>query len=258
MLGFSWAFLTSRSGGRVQLRRMLGGSDEPQISNIHLKFSFACGESCLNGPAMARDSTRDRLLAAAVRIFATNGYRDATIADVCEAAKANIASVNYHFGSKENLFRHVLREAFRSANSIYPIHGDLPEDSSADHRLHAFMSALIRRNFDSGPAGDFNRIMLHHGTRESAPDELLHSEVAQLEGNALASILGELMRTRSKELIYTGKLNVIGLCVFPRIAHMLRNHIFPEDIQPTELKRFIDRQHAFALAGLSALAPAPA
>jgi AcrR family transcriptional regulator len=205
---------------------------------------------------MPRRSTRDRLLAAAVSIFTTNGYRDATIGDVCEAADANIASVNYHFGSKENLFRHVLRESFHSANSIYPIHGNLPADAPAERRLHAFMSALIRRNFDSGPAGDFNRIMLHHGTREAAPDELVHSEVAELEGNTLMAILAELLHTRSQELLTIGKLNVIGLCVFPCIAHLLRNHLFPEDSQPTQLKRFIDRQHAFAVAGLSALAPA--
>lgn len=207
---------------------------------------------------MAGDSTRDRLLAAAVSIFAANGYRDATISDVCEAAKANIASVNYHFGSKENLFRHALREAFHAANAIYPIHGNLPADAPAGQRLHAFMDALIRRNFDTGPAGNFNRIMLHHGTREFAPDEVIHSEVAALEGNALVAILGELLGSRSKNLLEMGKLNIIGLCVFPCIARRLRNHLFPVDPQPTQLKRFIDRQHAFALAGLSAVAPASA
>ena len=205
---------------------------------------------------MAGDSTRERLLGAAVRVFAANGYRDATVAGVCEAANANIAAVNYHFNSKENLFRHVLREAFHSANAIYPIDGGLPPDATPGRRLHAFMSALICRNFDEGPAGDFNRIMLHHGTREFAPIELLHSEVAELEGNTLTDVLTELLGTRSKELVAMGKLNVIGLCVFPCIAHRLRNHLFSEHAKPTHLKRYIDRQHAFAIAGLSALTPA--
>lgn len=204
---------------------------------------------------MSRDSTRNRLLAAAVGLFATHGYRDAKVADVCEAAGANIASVNYHFGSKENLFRHALREAFFCADRVYPIQGGLPPDATADRRLHAFMSALIRRNADSGPAGDFNRIMLHHGTRESAPDEVIHSEIAELEGNTLDSILVELLGTRSKELLVTAKLNVIGLCVFPSIAHRLRNHMFPENPKPAHLKGFIDRQYVFALAGISAISP---
>ncbi len=207
---------------------------------------------------MSRDSTRNRLLAAAVGVFAEKGYRDATVADVCEAAGANIAAVNYHFGSKENLFRHVLRDAFFRADAIYPIHGSLPPGSPAEQRLHAFMAALIRRNFDDGPAGDFNRIMMHHGTRDSAPDAMIHSEMADLQGNTLDAILAELLGTRARELLVTCKLNVIGLCVFPGVAHRLRSHLFPEKPKPAHLKRFIDRQHAFALAGLSALTPASA
>lgn len=205
---------------------------------------------------MSRDSTRDRLLAAAIGVFAEKGYRDATVAEVCEAASANIAAVNYHFGSKEKLFRQVLREAFFRADEVYPIDGGLQPDSAPDARLHAFMAALIRRNSDDGPAGDFNRIMLHHGTRESAPDALIHSEMAALQGDTLDSILAEILGTRAKEPLITAKLNVIGLCVFPSIAHHLRKHLFPETPKPAQLKRFIDRQHAFALAGLAALAPA--
>ena len=203
---------------------------------------------------MSRDSTRERLLHAAIGVFASNGYHDATISDVCEAAGANIASVNYHFGSKENLFRHVLREAFAIANEVHPIQGNLSPDAPAERRLHAFMSALIRRNFDSGPAGQFNRIMLHHGTRDSAPDDVIQSEIARLEGDVLDGILAELLHTRAKELLVTAKLNVIGLCVFPSVAHRLRAHVFPQEPQPARLKRFIDRQHAFALAGISVLA----
>lgn len=207
---------------------------------------------------MSRDSTHDRLLTAAIGVFAAKGYRDATIAEVCEAADANIASVNYHFGSKEVLFRHVLREAFLRANEIYPIQGDLADDAPAEQRLHTFMAALIRRNFDDGPAGDFNRIMIHQGTRESAPDELIHSEIARLEGDTLESILAGILGTRAKELLMIAKLNVIGLCVFPGVARRLRAHLFPENPHPARLKQYIDRQHAFALAGLSSLVPASA
>jgi AcrR family transcriptional regulator len=207
---------------------------------------------------MSVDSTRDRLLTAAIGVFAGKGYRDTTIAEVCELAHANIASVNYHFDSKENLFRQVLREAFQRANEVYPIHGDLPPGAPAGRRLHAFMSALIRRNFDAGPAGCFNRIMLHHGTREFGPAEIIHSEIAKLEGNALDSVLAELLGTRTGDVLVLGRLNVIALCVFPCVANRLRAQLFPADPTPTRLKRYIDRQHAFALAGLAAITPASA
>jgi TetR/AcrR family transcriptional regulator, regulator of cefoperazone and chloramphenicol sensitivity len=54
-------------------------------------------------------ATRKRLLAAAGRVFAEKGYRDATIAEICRLAGTNIASVNYHFSDKESLYREASR-----------------------------------------------------------------------------------------------------------------------------------------------------
>jgi AcrR family transcriptional regulator len=205
---------------------------------------------------MSRRSTRDRLLDSAIEVFAENGYRDATIADVCERANANIASVNYHFDSKENLFRHVLRQVILVANEAHPIDGGLAADAPADRRLHAFMSALIHRNLDLGAAGLFTKIMLHQGTRESGPDDVIQSEIDHHIGSTLEGILAELLGTRAKKQLVLAKMNVIGLCVFPNIAHRLRKQLFPQDPGPKKLKAFVDHQYRFALAGLSSLVSA--
>ena len=45
--------------------------------------------------------TEKRLLEAAGEIFAEHGYRAATVRQICEKARANIAAVNYYFGDKE-------------------------------------------------------------------------------------------------------------------------------------------------------------
>ncbi|MCF7675993.1 MAG: CerR family C-terminal domain-containing protein [Akkermansiaceae bacterium] len=207
---------------------------------------------------MATDSTQQRLLQAAIHIFASKGYYDATVADICEAAGANIAAVNYHFNGKENLFRHVLRAAFHQANAVYPIEGTLPPDAPAEDKLRAFMDALIRRGLDPGGAGDFNRIMVHHGTREAAPEDLVFTEVSGLQGNTLTTILTELLGTSAKDRIAQARLNVIGLCIFPNIAHLLRRQLLPDHPSPARVRRFIDGQFAFALAGLVKLSPVSA
>ena len=54
-------------------------------------------------------ATRKKLLAAAGRVFAEKGYRDATIAEICRLAGTNIAAVNYHFSDKETLYREASR-----------------------------------------------------------------------------------------------------------------------------------------------------
>jgi AcrR family transcriptional regulator len=54
------------------------------------------------GNGAGRD-TRERLLDAAERLFATRGIDAASVRDITDAAGANLAAVNYHFGSKHEL-----------------------------------------------------------------------------------------------------------------------------------------------------------
>lgn len=56
--------------------------------------------------------TRDRLLDAAAGVFAERGYRGATMREIAERAGANLASANYHFGSKLDLYRDVVSVQF--------------------------------------------------------------------------------------------------------------------------------------------------
>ena len=52
---------------------------------------------------MAQPSHRDRLLEGAIRCLKTKGYARTTARDIAAAADANLASIGYHFGSKEAL-----------------------------------------------------------------------------------------------------------------------------------------------------------
>jgi AcrR family transcriptional regulator len=79
--------------------------------------------------------TRQRLLITASRIFAEKGYQDATIAEICEQAGTNIASVNYHFGDKENLYLEAWRYAFKQDLKAHPSDGGVDQETSAEHRL---------------------------------------------------------------------------------------------------------------------------
>src|SRR3954468_12122068 len=52
---------------------------------------------------MPSDQTRNAILAAAERLYADRGFGDVTLRDIVAAAKVNLAAVNYHFGSKDEL-----------------------------------------------------------------------------------------------------------------------------------------------------------
>ena len=77
--------------------------------------------------ATAHFSTKDRILGAAEELFAQFGFSGTSLRQVTSRADVNIAAVNYHFGSKENLVNEVFRRRM--------------DDMSA-HRLSALKDAL--------------------------------------------------------------------------------------------------------------------
>jgi AcrR family transcriptional regulator len=62
--------------------------------------------SAMNSPHF---STKERILGAAEALFAQHGFAGTSLRQVTSRADVNLAAVNYHFGSKENLVNEVFR-----------------------------------------------------------------------------------------------------------------------------------------------------
>jgi AcrR family transcriptional regulator len=55
--------------------------------------------------AAHEQEVRDRIVAAAVRVFSERGFHSATIADVCRESGLSVGAIYTYFSSKEQLFR---------------------------------------------------------------------------------------------------------------------------------------------------------
>lgn len=62
------------------------------------------------------NSTRDRILDVAEKLFMAHGYEATSMRQITGDAGVNLASVNYHFGSKERLMREVFRRRLVNLN----------------------------------------------------------------------------------------------------------------------------------------------
>ncbi len=73
----------------------------------------------MTGTTMATEklevSTRERLLDAAEKLFADNGFEGTSVRDITAAAGChNVAAINYYFGGKEKLYEASLLRLFRA------------------------------------------------------------------------------------------------------------------------------------------------
>jgi AcrR family transcriptional regulator len=60
------------------------------------------------------EDTRERILVASQKLFAAKGFDATSVRDITTEAGCNVASVNYHFGGKDNLYL----ETFRSMLAV--------------------------------------------------------------------------------------------------------------------------------------------
>ena len=64
------------------------------------------------------NKTQIKVLEAAESEFAANGFAGASIRNITQRAGVNIASVNYHFGSKEALIRDLMHHRIKPLNEL--------------------------------------------------------------------------------------------------------------------------------------------
>ena len=58
-------------------------------------------------------STKDKIMDIAEEMFLVHGFDGVSVRDITKAAGANVASVNYHFNSKRDLYREVFKRKLR-------------------------------------------------------------------------------------------------------------------------------------------------
>src|SRR5437016_3170156 len=91
--------------------------------------------------AVQPDDTRARLIEAAGAVFAEQGYRAATVRDICARAGANVAAINYHFRDKMGLYVEVVRTSIGAKADLDP---DLDTRTPAD-ALRLLITNMVRR-----------------------------------------------------------------------------------------------------------------
>jgi AcrR family transcriptional regulator len=88
---------------------------------------------------MSTAVTRTSLLDAAERLFAEHGFDATSIRMITDVAGVNVASIHYHFGSKENVLRNVTG---RTASRVMELRRELlseVEDPTVETLLEAFI-----------------------------------------------------------------------------------------------------------------------
>lgn len=86
---------------------------------------------------------RERILRTAATAFSQRGFHGVTIRDLAQQAHVNLAAINYHFRTKEELYAAVIDAALAQWLAETVALDDLPEDIPLEVVIRLLISALI-------------------------------------------------------------------------------------------------------------------
>lgn len=193
--------------------------------------------------------TRKRILEEACRLFAEKGYRGATIAAICRAAGANIASVNYYFGTKAALYEAAWEYADSCSRDAY---GEFNPGEDARTGVNNHIRRMVLMIFDRGPGGWLPRL-----ARKDIPTG------GELVGRMVSRFLDPRVRSLEQAVAAWLKLPVQdetvrclsgyvqSMCVFLNLGLTSRRYFFGEKPNPEQLEILIKGMQEFAAGGLA-------
>jgi AcrR family transcriptional regulator len=199
----------------------------------------------------ASEQTRKRLLDAAREVFSQHSFQGATVREICRLADANVAAVNYHFGSKEGLLAEALN--FSQLAALQKANAQASECPKVRLRLflHDFMLMLL----DEKNASAQCRIMARElADPTPALDQIVSEAIAPLHeflGKLLREIAGnKITETELRRCVYS----IIGQCQFYRNSHPVLQRLHPKlRYDRKEIEAISDHIAEFSLAGIKYL-----
>lgn len=201
--------------------------------------------------------TRGRILTAACEVFAQKGYHDATVEEICGRAKTNIAAVNYHFGSKDQLYAQVWRRAFDEANEAYPPEGGLGPDAPPEERLRGTIHSVVGKTIDPGRIGHAGKLLLREMVNPTdAIEQIKHDAIRPMHDRMNRLVREFLGPKATDEQILLSTLSVVHQCFAIGIRLFTgRMPPFVKFDMATEqlVETLTDHITRFSLAGLNAI-----
>jgi AcrR family transcriptional regulator len=202
-------------------------------------------------------ATKAAVFCAAERLFALHGFQNVSVRDITADAGVNLASVNYHFGSKDALLFEIFRRRTAELNRerARMLH-EANDRHQGDPPVREILEALFAPPLRWGSPDNDRRISIQFIIRSRSEGTAEMREALAKDVSHLARFADALIKARPdlpRETVYWRLHFCLGMVHNNRFAEFDRLHVLSDGATregDTDglLKRMLD----FAEAGFSA------
>jgi TetR/AcrR family transcriptional regulator, regulator of cefoperazone and chloramphenicol sensitivity len=195
--------------------------------------------------------TRQRVLDAAVRLFAERGFKKVTVREICRAARANVAAVNYHFGDKLGLYREVLQEAIAVMRRTNEAAEQAGGNGSPEEKLRAHIDVYLHRLCSHG--GDFwlHRLISREVADPTPALDLIVEQAIRPRVTYLRELVSRLLAckpTDERVTLCVASIQAQCIMALPNpIGSRLRLHV---SMGASDIDRLAEHVAEFSMAGI--------
>ncbi|MDR7155720.1 AcrR family transcriptional regulator [Sphingobium xenophagum] len=196
------------------------------------------------------EATRTRLLESAGALIADLGYAETTGKAIAAHAGVDLASINYHFGSRDGLYRAVLVEAHRRLVRLEALEEISTKKIPPGEKLRELLEIIL---FNGGDAKNWSiKVLMREMISPSS-----HFNVLKIEGltpslDSAVVIISEITGIPYEEpLLFHSLLCSVAPCLMLILSGTA---IVAQDRPRLSPDKLLDHMHSFALAGLKAAA----
>jgi AcrR family transcriptional regulator len=204
-------------------------------------------------PTVDQD-TRERLLTEAAQLFAARGLARVTVRDICRAAHANVAAINYHFHGKRGLYEAVVQSAIDSMQTTTATIIEAGQGQPPEQRLTTFIVIFLQRV--TVPDNWIHQLMVRELNEPTPALDLVVRQVMEPRMTYLGGVIAELLSCRPDDPRVRRSVTSVQLQCLAAIDRRLPLHSVPTT--PAAIGDLADHIARFSIGGITALrAPAP-
>ena len=196
--------------------------------------------------------TRERILKTAVRLFAERGYEATSVRTLATKAHVNQAAINYHFKTKDGLYREILRAAIHALTEHQLSHAEETQAMPRERALGEFVRQQLRPLSARDDVTRYIHILNWEAVRPTGVYRKLVSEEAAPFLGFAVDLMRRFLPEADPRTLVMAAVWLMGQChIFVRYREQLANppvSLICNDADVEQLSALIS---GWALAGLA-------
>lgn len=197
------------------------------------------------------EATHNRILEAAGELFAEAGFAETTNKAIASRASADLALINYHFGSRGGLYEAVLIEAHRRLMSVESLHHVAISGLSPRDKLRQIIETVV--DSTTADRGWHTQVLAREILSPSSHLQVLMESTISTKAPIALGVLSEitaipvdepsLLRSLISVFAPCALLLVIGRNISP----------FASEVRRMPREDLVEHLYTFAVGGLDAI-----